>query len=1091
MNLTRSLHLILLFLATAISSMAVDPWNTVRIPEVGDYRMLVLSPTVIELSLVTTSGQGESASEWKFANGSGKLLMPEKEELQVLSGGKNILIARLGFKRRVHYAPLNRWDLRISSFVYIELSEPIQAGDSVQFKDASGRITLDGTLDFQATFSPQNFSPVFHVNQAGYAANLAKLAKAGYYLGSMGELDLSAFERFYVRDIRTGELVLEAPIVTVKEEGMGNQNLSYQKVLHLDFTRVEKPGTYTVGIIGLGESYPFWISNNYWANLTRTYALGTYHQRCGCAVEKPYTRFTHEACHVHKAAIPTMDPEFNKTQDLIRDINDPDNPNQTAPELMNVASSLYPFVKKGEIDVSGGHHDAGDYSKYTINSALFVNALMTAVDAFPNVDKIDNLGLPESDDGISDILQIAKYEADFLAKLQDDDGGFFFLVYPKERAYESEVAPDKGDDQVVFPKNTASTAAASAALAQMASSKKFRFHFPMEASRMLEQAKRGWEFLEKAWAEHGEIGAYQTISHYGDTFMDRDEIMWAATELFLATGENKYHDFILKSFDPEDPEIRRWKWLRLYESYGAAIRSYALADTSGKRAASKLDSIHFRACTKEILNRADELNDWSRQSAYGVAFPPASKSMQKIGWFFAASDAFDLVNGAVAGGIRKFDTAVTTNLNYELGTNPNNISFVTGLGWRRQFEIVHQWARNDQFALPMSGIPIGSLQDGLPWIPPYEGELGRQNFPSDGASSNAFAFYDRWTDTFNVGTEFVNFQQARSLATCAYYMAKNEALVKHPWKVGKLEVSGTPEVALVGETVVLTATSPIPSLDIGEAFLIWETRGQQPIVGPVAKIVPTNSGLQWFSVSAQWPDGRRTYADGAFTVTRPDGGIPVEAEEFTAFLLSADHSDTSKTKNAPMRSGGTLPGMPHATETHVEGKPAFSTSNLGWMQKPSGAALAFDHFEDSVQALWNTPTTDATRVEISGWFYFEKFPHAVMTAEQFTYGSPDATPLMSLHFDQWDKPAYPRIQLGHETVVTSETFSNTVKTGEWQFLMIQLSAAGWHFYVDNEEVAKGNLPEGYNLSLDDNPARELRIGHFIGTVDELRVRELP
>jgi len=26
-------------------------------------------------------------------------------------------------------------------------------------------------------------------------------------------------------------------------------------------------------------------------------------------------------------------------------------------------------VQHGKIDVSGGHHDAGDYSKYTINSA--------------------------------------------------------------------------------------------------------------------------------------------------------------------------------------------------------------------------------------------------------------------------------------------------------------------------------------------------------------------------------------------------------------------------------------------------------------------------------------------------------------------------------------------------------------------------------------------------------------------------------------------------------------------------------------------------------------------------------------------------
>ena len=46
--------------------------------------------------------------------------------------------------------------------------------------------------------------------------------------------------------------------------------------------------------------------------------------------------------------------------------------------------------------------------------------------------QLDNLGIPESGDGISDVLQEAKWEADFLAKMQDTDGGFYFLVYPSE-----------------------------------------------------------------------------------------------------------------------------------------------------------------------------------------------------------------------------------------------------------------------------------------------------------------------------------------------------------------------------------------------------------------------------------------------------------------------------------------------------------------------------------------------------------------------------------------------------------------------------------------------------------------------------------
>ena len=89
---------------------------------------------------------------------------------------------------------------------------------------------------------------------------------------------------------------------------------------------------------------------------------------------------------------------------------------------------------------SGGHHDAGDYSKYTINVAQLAHSLVFAADSLAGVGALDNLGIPESGDGKSDIMQEAKWELDFLAKLQDADGGFYFLVYPRNREYEDDLS---------------------------------------------------------------------------------------------------------------------------------------------------------------------------------------------------------------------------------------------------------------------------------------------------------------------------------------------------------------------------------------------------------------------------------------------------------------------------------------------------------------------------------------------------------------------------------------------------------------------------------------------------------------------------
>src|SRR5207245_4459897 len=121
-------------------------------------------------------------------------------------------------------------------------------------------------------------------------------------------------------------------------------------------------------------------------------------------------------------------------------------------------------------------------------SAAFIHHLVFAVDAFPGVKELDNLGIPESGDAKSDVLQEAKWEADFLAKMQDADGGFYFLVYPRDREYEDNVTPDNGDPQVVFPKNTAATAAAVAALAECASSPLFKQQFPAAAALYMQKA---------------------------------------------------------------------------------------------------------------------------------------------------------------------------------------------------------------------------------------------------------------------------------------------------------------------------------------------------------------------------------------------------------------------------------------------------------------------------------------------------------------------------------------------------------------------------------------------------------------------------
>ena len=829
----------LLALTVAAAALLSDD-QPLELPRAGDHQLRIVAPDTLELTLITTKEPDPaSVTVWDFAP-----KVPERSEFQVLAGGKTVSVKSIGFKRRVLYAPLRERDLRIANYLYLVLGERIRDGQTVAVKSKH----WPPGVQFKETSDPLRFGPSIHVNQAGYIPAESKRAMVGYYLGSLGELKGGG--DFKLLEAKSGKEVFTGKLTPRPDKGFTFS--CYQQVLEADFTAFKTPGEYRLQVAGYGTSWPFWIEDGVAAAMARTHALGLYHQRCGAANEMPFTRFTHGVCHIAPADIPDiMDAPAQRL--IAQSTADYTNTaRHKAPPLKDTGSSLYSFVRKGKVDVSGGHHDAGDYSKYTVNSAGLIHYLMIAADAFGGAAELDNLGLPESGDGDGDILQIAKWEADFLAKMQDDDGGFYFLVYPKERRYENNVTPDQGDPQVVWPKNTASTASAVAALAQCASSPSFKKHFSKEAADYLKKAKAGWSFLEKAIAKHGKDGSYQKLTHYGHEFLHDDELAWAACEMFLATGDRAIHKRLTEWFSPNDANTRRWGWQRLCGSYGCAIRSYAMAAKSGRVKADQLDLVFLKRCENELIAAAEDHWRRAQESAYGTSFPTETKRVRSAGWYFSSEAAFDLAAACQldypkANDPRaKFREAILSNINYELGCNPVNVSYITGLGWKWQREIVHQYALNDRRPLPPSGIPVGNIQTGFMWLDHYKRELGSLTFPPDGDQANPYPFYDRWGDSYNLSQEFVVLNLARDLGAAAWLMAQT-SLKTQPWKPSKAAVVqvGNPKATLTAQ-----------GIDLSRARVIWEAEGMEPRIGPTLDLKTTPA---WIEAEIIPSDGRRMF----------------------------------------------------------------------------------------------------------------------------------------------------------------------------------------------------------------------------------------
>jgi hypothetical protein len=842
---------------------------SLALPASGTHALRVISPSVIEVTWITSGGPNPSNSA--AANGlelfkaiqTGR----KKSGLSVTVDGKPAEVVESGFKRRPVYAPLRTRDLRVSNFLYLKLAEPVDENEEVVVAFADARFPSASPLSVKAL--PLRTSPALHINQTGYFPSWRKIAMVGYYLGSLGELEVSADAGFQIVHAHTGDVEYRGKLTPRPDHGFPYS--WYQRVLAADFSAFKKPGEYRLVVPGLGASHPFRIDEGVPAAFARTYALGLYHQRCGMENALPFTRFVHEHCHTAKAEVPNA--AFETTLEFLAAANKGiENPLQSAPPLTSTATSLYPFVRRDPLDVSGGHHDAGDYSKYTINSAGLIHHLVFAADSFPGAGALDNLGLPESGDGKSDLLQEAKWEADFLMKMQDEDGGFYFLVYPRERRYESDVLPDKGDPQVVWPKTTAVTAGAVAALAQCGSSPRFKREFPEDAARYLAAARRGWEFLTAAIKRHGKDGAYQKLTHYGDEFGHNDELVWAACEMFAATGEEQYHAQVRAWLDPSDTETRRWGWWRLCESHGRAIRSYAFAVRSGRLKEKQMEPLLLKRCEDEIIAGADDLLRASQQSAYGLDLPEATKRVLGAGWFFPLDGAFDLATACqlefpkMKDPRTEYFSAILTNINYEGGANPVNQSHLTGLGWQRQREIVHQYALNDRRVMPPSGIPLGSVQAGFGWLDHYKEELGALTFPLDGDKNDPYPIYDRWGDSFNLSTEFVVVNQARGMGVLAWLMAQT-SLRSQPWKAAAATIAGLPEKSTTGKSVTVRLNlAEKTDLDLSQATIVWEARDQEPAYGGEFTFTPREAGEHWVEAEAHWPDGRRVFASVNFPV---------------------------------------------------------------------------------------------------------------------------------------------------------------------------------------------------------------------------------
>lgn len=387
------------------------------------------------------------------------------------------------------------------------------------------------------------------------------------------------------------------------------------------------------------------------------------------------------------------------------------------------------------IDVTGGWYDAGDHGKYVVNGGfslwMMQNQYETAIKyGYDDVYADGTMYLPESSNGNPDLLDEARWEMEWMLKMIVQDGKYEGMAYHKahdEKWTGLGIAPaDDEMKRIVKPPTTAATLNLAACAAQAA--RLWKDYDKDFADECLEAAENAYEAALKNPKEFAPLDSAVGGGAYGDDNVD-DEFYWAACELYLTTGDNKYYSDMKDSkFFLELPSslnggesvdsVGSFDW-----GNTAALGTFSLSLNSDALSSSDSDTV-----TDNICSTADYYIGLEESQGYGLPYAQSTLSYNDsdkgylwgsnsfvadnsivMAYAYMLTKNDDYMNGAIGG------------LDYILGRNAMNYSYVTGYGENAVENPHHRyWANQVDSTFPkapcgvLSGGPNSGMQD--PWV---------------------------------------------------------------------------------------------------------------------------------------------------------------------------------------------------------------------------------------------------------------------------------------------------------------------------------------------------------------------------------------
>jgi endoglucanase len=553
----------------------------------------------------------------------------------------------------------------------------------------------------------QDTGPLIKVNQLGYMPGGPKVATI--------VTPANTSVQWQLHD-NTGKVVLQG-----MTEPRGFDAASGQNVSTIDFTSYKQEGEgYTLSAANANGaiSFSFAISSTLYDTLRQDSLEWFYHQRSGIAIDGNLVgpQFARAAGHIGVApnqgdtAVPCQ-----RTADAIVAYGEPWGCNYT-------------------LNVTQGWYDAGDQGKYVVNGGIASAQLLMEYERrlyAPNVITSalgdGSLHLPERNNGIPDILDEARWEMSFMMKMQVPAGSppqlfngsmidMSGLVHHKVHDNQWTPLPtDPSQDNKRRELHRPSTAATLNLAATAAQASRLFAKYDKTFSQQTLQVARTAYAAAKA---HPNIYAPGTDWDLGGgAYNDNDvsdEFYWAATELYITTGEKAFlHDVTTSP----------WHTANVTATFAPSGFSWgsvaALARLDLAMVPNKLPD--RKRIIQSVLDGASEYVKIQQGEAYGLPLTtyPWGSNSNNLNNVQVIATAYDLTRDVT------YQNAALTGIDYVLGRNAIAQSYVRGYGSKAsQNQHSRLYAHELNSTVPQS--PPGTMSGGAnsaPSDPPADDVL--------------------------------------------------------------------------------------------------------------------------------------------------------------------------------------------------------------------------------------------------------------------------------------------------------------------------------------------------------------------------------